>query len=347
MLDPARRLLEEGRYEEAFRMVSDLRGQKEVDPEVFYLGSLSLFGLGHVYQAEEWVRSFGKATGSGPDYHYLEAYIQLHHRRFDQALICWTEILQMDPSQTLADQLIERVKQGEEAVLEDIRIPANFREYIPVQRRPFRRTFLNRSVLRWGLAFLLGTLLLFLAFYFYRTWGTDGRPELLPPAHITLIPPASYGKDDRPETLYASVDEIKADFAEIQRFQEEGKPNAVLRLLGKLELSNAGFEVKERATTLRQSVFFAPDFDDPISVSEVQKAPFALRGVRVRWKGQILFAGERDFLFQADGVQVRVFFSRNPEFKPGQKVEVRGVFQKILREGTIILEGHGAAALES
>jgi len=345
VLDPARRLVEEGRYEEAFRLVEDLRRQNEVDPEVYYLGSLALFGLGHVYQAEDWVRNFGKATGFGPDYQYLEAYIQLHHRRFDQALISWTAILQADPSQTLADQLIERVKQSEDMVLEDIRIPANFREYMPARRlRTVRPAFSWRPLGRWALIFLSGTALLSLAFYLYRMRLEEKQPELLPPTHITLIPPASYKKGDRPQFLYRSIDEIKADFAEIQRLQGEGRPNQVLRLLGKLELSNAGFEVKERASHLRQSVFFPADFADPLTVRQIQEAPFALRGARVRWKGSVLYAGERDFLFQAEGAQIRVFFPRSPQFRQGQEIEVRGIFQRILREGTIVLEGEGASS---
>mgnify|MGYP001796918737 CR=1 FL=1 len=137
-LPAIRRAIFEGRFDEAYQLCERVREKQgeRTGPAILYAGAVALFGLGHVHQSEEWVEAHGEATRYSAEHLYLAAYLEIHKRQSERALLLWTRILQIDPSQTFADGLIARLRGGEESVLKEVRDPAAFQRY---GRRPICR----------------------------------------------------------------------------------------------------------------------------------------------------------------------------------------------------------------
>lgn len=129
-----RRALFEGRYNDAYDRAAGIRQtlRERTPARVLYAGACALFGLGHVLQAEEWVSEHGRASDFDASHMYLTGYVEIHRRRLDRALLSWTRIVQADPGETFADELIERLKRGEAEVLREVRDPSNFTRYVPL-----------------------------------------------------------------------------------------------------------------------------------------------------------------------------------------------------------------------
>ena len=314
--------LDQGRYKEAYRLCEKQRAAGDAPAEIYFLAACALFGLGHVHQAGDWVREHGQLTDQGPDFLYLQAYLRLHSRNFREALLDYTRILQLDPSRTLADELIEKLKEGEDRVFREISDPANFVHYVPLRARakknvppaaavsgtptgsPGKSRAGAKSFPLRGVGIALGIIvlagvgmgLLFayapdMADMFARFRGGKasfpGRGDLPDvPARGTVIPREQFG-DAPPRFIYEDRDAALKEFKRARAMIVRGAVNQARYLLGKIELSNAGFEIKERALLLRDVI---PDvqrekFLDPVEIKAVHQEPYLFRGAQVIWTG--------------------------------------------------------------
>lgn len=337
------------RYEDALRACQAIRRDAAVkgsDPdkvpaEVLYYGCCALFGLGHIQQAGEWVDAHGEVTNYSPANLYLEAFLHLHKRSVDEALGCWTGIVQHDPSETLADVLIEKIKAEEERTLRELEtLPAAFEEFVPLPwarrytpgrsfhkpgkksarpagdsageadsrprstagrrtnrtpRRGLLREIWNLPGLRPGLAGLVVLGLVAGGVAYFEpgslvpgnwTGVLEDRLPLTPSGGAVVLPAELEG-----EVLFPYSDRA-AVIAEYDRARElalQGLPNQARFLLGKIELSNATFEIKERALLLRDSLPYLrrEHFQDALTPAQVAAQPYLLRGAQVFWRGRV------------------------------------------------------------
>ena len=397
-----RRLVEAGAYDQAYQLCERLYKQNEAktSPEALYYGCLALFGLGHIHQAEDWVAIQGAASEFNTRFLYLEAYLHLHGRNFEKALLNWTRILQLDPSETLADKLIEKLKGGESAVFREIRDPEAFRLFVPGAGKsvPARQNRSQRSgvgrdakvgapsetadpgasgeagrasegkskgtdIFRRFVVFLILMAILGvgLGIIFPRFFGTvpGGSaafdPQKLPeaPAGGAIIAPEQF--DETPRFIYISADDVVRDYKRARRLLTEGMVNQAGYLIGKIELSNAGFEFKERARFLREFIpeISRENFRDPVSVTDVFNEPYLYRGAQVLWSGQIknltdTAAGARFFLVQSEELRASLDARFNharlgdvesslDHLKEGNQVQVFGDVVERSSDGRIVL----------
>lgn len=128
-------LSQQGRFREVYEKYEDLRQKSGnlLRHELIYFGACALLGLGHVHQAETLVSEHAVMPDSEIYNLYLQSYLYLHRARYDQALLGWTRILQLDPSRTFADRLIEKVKTGEGQVKKEIQNPEYLGDYLPLE----------------------------------------------------------------------------------------------------------------------------------------------------------------------------------------------------------------------
>ncbi|MCB1324899.1 MAG: hypothetical protein H7A21_18075 [Spirochaetales bacterium] len=302
-----RRALFEGRYNDAYDRAAGIRQtlRERTPARVLYAGACALFGLGHVLQAEEWVSEHGRASDFDASHMYLTGYVEIHRRRLDRALLSWTRIVQADPGETFADELIERLKRGEAEVLREVRDPSNFTRYVPLApldvasapekprrtKRPRIRDAYRRLVLVLILLGLAGLGAVFLGTRLLELLRPDpyaGLLEELPraPSGGTVTDPDRF-EDEPPRFTYPDREAALDDYRNAREKIGAGLVNQARFLLGRLELSNASFEIKERARLLRDSIPTAPysDFRDPISVRELVEEPYLYRGAQVLWTG--------------------------------------------------------------
>ena len=332
----ARQHLEQGQYKETFLLCQQSRQMAGnfMAKEFLYTGACALFGLGHVHQAEQWMQEHKSGAKQDSSYLYLTAYLALHRGQPEQALLDWTSILQLDPSQSFADQLIERIKRSERQVLEEISIPDRFSRYIPLyftkdhsssnkarhilqrQRNAkrqgqglglgleieerFRSSKLRMPALLALLGLLLGGVLFFildkneewkparlLAFLGFKEKNLDlNLPKA--PSRGTLIFPEQY-QGDPPPFIYKERSTLLADYEEARRKVLAGRVNQARLILGRMELSNASFEIKERILLLRASIPFLErdDFHDPLTIQQVQAKPYLYRGAQIFWQARL------------------------------------------------------------
>ena len=333
-LELARQQLEAGQYNEAFLLCQQARqvAGNSMAKEILYTGACALFGLGHIHQAEQWMREHKSSAKQNSSYLYLTAYLALHRKQPEQALLDWTSILQLDPSQSFADQLIERIKRSEKQVIEEVATPDCFSRYVPVhlmedysttnkawlslgkqgiekdrraelgmQSRPY--SSYSWKLKRSGLLVFL--VLLGLALFFSlaknKKWDMarllallQGKAKELDlnlpkaPSRGTLILPEQYqGKP--PPFIYKERDAFIADYKKARRNILVGRVNQARLILGRLELSNVGFEIKKRVLLLRASIPFLErsDFYDSLSIQEVQAQPYLYRGAQIFWQAKL------------------------------------------------------------
>lgn len=354
---PVRRLtrhVSEGRYEEAYRLASDLRDRfgEKTPASIYYYGAASLFGLGHVHQAESWVEEHGRKDPSGVDHLYLKAFLYLHLGQPDQALLCWTRITQLDPSGRFADELIALAREGHDRLLEKAKPGDSFLDFIPVAVKKKKsgpenglkkffernRLLVSRALLLAFLLFvLIGTLILFETEYFRMTPGIT-LPE--PPARITLNHPES-GLSPTSPVNYTSPGMALDEYELARKKVASGKVNQGRYLLNRIESSNAGFELKERARLMKDfiPILRREEFHDPVDYSTVLKEGAFYLGAQVLWKGRVLSVDQgRDgdsFLMEMipGSPSVRVILNHgageNPSLESGHLVEVFGIVQFI------------------
>jgi len=359
------------KYEEAFRLCEQSRRKS---PEILYMGACALFGLGHIHQADDWVSQHGILTEHDASFLYLDAYIQLHNRNFQKALLNWTRILQLDPSQTLADTLIDRLKSGEENVFREISKPESFIRFIPLpensedkdvrDRRDTsdKRSINIRKIILAALGItLIGIMLgLFFAFSsitsrFFKTDPFHKLDDSLPrePADGKIVSRENI-KGKLPRFYYENNKLVLRDYAMAREKIIKGEINQARYLLGRIELSNAGFEIKERALLLRDMIPHVKrkDFKDPCRISQILKEPYMLRGAIILWKGRVAAFSSNDagarFVFRElsrPDVIINVLLPYQKQHKPqaianlkdGQIVGVYGVFEKKISTGRIIV----------
>ena len=290
------------------------------------LGAYALFGLEHVHQAADWVGDYGRIR---PDasFLYMQALLHLHAREPDQALLKWTRILQDYPSETLADRLIEKLRVGEAGLQRDILTRGALWEFLPPVgertasnaeasshavegSRPYRSSGSSRLLLaslwpsarRFALVFAIGVLAAGLVGVLAARFGPGlvswwGRPDPYRHLERTLPGPPEGGSVTPVEKMeggpapnvYSSRDEVALDLRRARSLIVEGHANQARRLLARIELSNASFELKERARLLRDMIpaVSREDFRDPLSRAEAARHAAEYGGGEVLWRGRV------------------------------------------------------------
>ena len=309
-------------YDEAFQLCRQIKQDKNraTPAIILYFAAYALFGLGHVHQAEQWVEECGKATKYQVGYLYLAAYLELHSGRPEQALVHWTSILQLDPSQIFADQLIDKLRMSESSILEEIKNLHNITYYLPLKledttmqtTRQSLATFLH-SVFTYGrrksvmlasiITLVACALLLAVVIVFFTEDGKLSNIELpLAPIHGTILSPQQYDKYP-PRFIYSSREELIEQFQKARQQIIQGEVNRARAILGRLELSNGSFEIKQRVLLLRSAIpFLSHDqFHDTVSIEQVYKEPYLYRDAQVLWQGS-LAALKPD----TDGIEIKL-----------------------------------------
>lgn len=355
-------LLFQGNFDEAFRKARylDERSRRPVQ-EILYLGSLSLFGLGHIRQAESWIEKFNKNFEDTTAGHYLNAYLNLHLGNMDQALLHYTRILETDPSDTFADSVIERLRIGAKAIQRDFENPGSFRKYFPEFKRDDRSSEVNavyektqdRFKMMLAALTLSGMAVMFVIGYYFlpmidMNFFDEFEKNLpQPPAHGSIIPEREF-VSEKPKFLYTTGDEALTDYSNARKLIVKGFVNQAMYLLGKIELSNADFEIKERARLLRDfiPVVEPHEFADPVTIEEILKEPYIYRGAQVLWEGEIVSSqpmGQntirlilaKNELHKPPFMSIDVESRSGISFQPGNRVSVFGIFQKVRSEEVI------------
>ncbi len=344
----ALRALKDGRYEEAYRICAGLRREAYAGPGVLFLGAAALMGLGHIHEAQEWMAALGKAGGNELPRLYLEAFFQLHARRVDQALLLWTRIIHLYPADTFADGLIERARHDEERLLSDIEKPGALLRFVPLgestpvasDRRSLRLPLPGKRTLALGIFFVLAGAVGFAAWKLIDSQNPlSGLDESLPepPSTGSVILDKEY-KDAR--YFYKNKDEVVRDYKEARLRITKGEVNKGRVILAKIELSNASFELKERAKLLRDAVPMVPRriFSDNVTLRQVLEKDDLYQGAQILWRGTAgasAGAGDKAQYFIREpsepGVQILVRCECRPP-KEGDAVEVFGQIDRIRKK---------------
>lgn len=304
MKEKVSELILSGEYRDAWKMIQEMRAEKKFPAFVDLAGAVCLLAFGHVRQAEEWLDS---CEQTGPEFYYLDALIHLHARRPEEALLCYTRIIDEDPSDTFADRLIERLRADEDKVQEDVAgVPIE--RYLPLRqwfieapaesgsaRRPFVLKTARLFNSKWTRAAVPGILLmLFLfggIFAYFRFLKQPDLSEQLPdaPSQGTIIPSSELG-GAKVRFTFDSRAEVVAQYDDARRKILEGRVNEARLLLNEIDLSNAGFELKERALVLKQMIPWREPgkFSDPVELSQIRKDPELYAGVQVELDGEIV-----------------------------------------------------------
>lgn len=345
-------------YGEAFRLCDQvIRSAKKRDKFLHLAGAVSLLGLGHVRQAEEWTE---QAEFTDPEFFYVDALIHLHAGRTSDALLCYTRVINADPSDTFADKLIERLRAEPEELQHEVS-ESPIERYLPLRawyseqgrvrqveaesgRRDFAERFswlksifpsaANRSrILRLaGFAALLLVVLavgFFLYFKFMRGPLAD-LAEKLPeaPAQGTIIPMSELKNVDV-RFQFETRKEVVDQYLLARQKVLEGRVNEGRVLLNEIEYSNAGFEIKERSSLLKQMIPFIPtkSFEDNVTIQQITDDPAIYQGVQVDWPGTI----EMDpgpILVTAGG-KARLAGTLPPGLQQGATVRVSAFFDRM------------------
>jgi tetratricopeptide (TPR) repeat protein len=136
--DNVRQLIREAHYGEAFRAIrQDLESAQvnAVDSQKriwsLYFACISLFGLGHIQQARRYFEELLRIAGDSVSARYVRAYLELQSRRPEDALVTLTSILELDPSDTRCDALIEQLKEHPEDFADYSRKRAGILDFFP------------------------------------------------------------------------------------------------------------------------------------------------------------------------------------------------------------------------
>ena len=133
-----RNLIREAEYSQAFREIrSELESKKseQAIPQKrawsLYFACISLFGLGHVQQARRYYQELMEVGGDSVSSRYIQAYLELQSRKPEEALVTLTSILELDPSDTRCDALIEQIKEAPDLLAEYSRKRAGILDFFP------------------------------------------------------------------------------------------------------------------------------------------------------------------------------------------------------------------------
>lgn len=133
-----RNLIREAEYSQAFREIrSELESQKSESsiPQKrawsLYFACISLFGLGHIQQARRYYQELMDVGGDSVSSRYIQAYLELQSRKPEEALVTLTSILELDPSDTRCDGLIEQIKEAPDSLAEYSRKRAGILDFFP------------------------------------------------------------------------------------------------------------------------------------------------------------------------------------------------------------------------
>lgn len=343
----ALRALKDGRYEEAYRICAGLRRESFAGPGALFLGAAALMGLGHIHEAQEWMAALGKAGGDELPRLYLEAFFQLHARRVDQALLLWTRIIHLFPADTFADGLIERARHDEERLLMDIEKPGALLRFVPLgdtlpssESRRFRIPMPGKRTTAAAVFLVLAAGIGMAAWKIIDSRNPlSGLDETLPepPSTGSVILDKEY-KDAK--YLYKNKDEVVRDYKEARLRITKGEVNKGRMILARIELSNASFELKERAKLLRDAVPIVPRriFSDNVTLRQVLEKDDLYQGAQVLWRGTAgasAGAGDKAQYFVREpsepGVQILVRCECRPP-KEGDSVEIFGQIDRIRKK---------------
>ena len=286
---------------------------------------------------------YGKISNEDPFYFYLKAYLEIHYKQLDQALLSWTIILQKDPSQILADQLIERLKQNENQILADINYPENFKYYVPLKNYPFEildnlksekeKNISNDKIEKIKLLIsnfffnkklIIIIFFIFLIFLFYLNFKTIkfkyytifNKPDKL--LDLPFAPqsggviPINKIKGESPKYIFENLDELTHNFNVARNLIQAKKTNLARVILTKIELSNASFEFKERAKLLFNAIPYIElnNFEDNVKIGNVYEQPILYRGAQVLW--QVLLKNIKP---SKDSLELEAISLENPLIK--------------------------------
>lgn len=313
VLNEIQMLVERGEYDKSFKMCKKNLNIKD-DPALYYFAALSLFGLGHIHQSEKYIEKHGLLSEYSTSYLYLCAYLELHKNHFDRSLLYWTRIVNSDPSDTFADALIEELKTSSNNIQSKISNPARFSHFVPVQyfelisdgppsnnpdiksgSRIVKASLPYKKIVLYPVLLILAATILyainhqyFIIDKFIKLSGLadDKLPEIPAAGSVT---PENHFTDDKPRFFYGDHQEVIREFKKARKLIIENKPNQARFYLGKIELSNASFEIKERALQLRESIprSYKNNFIDTITIDQVMKEPYIYRGADVLFTGTI------------------------------------------------------------
>lgn len=313
-----------GEYRDAWKLVEQSRREGTKERAFIDLaGAVCLLGFGHVRQAEEWLES---CEHTGPEFYYLDALIHLHARRPEEALLCYTRIIDEDPSDTFADRLIDRLRADEEKVQEDVS-SAPIERYLPLDQwflegdapavagetKPplFVRAAPLFESRVWRIAALTGAAAVLVAlgvFVYIRYFKTPDLSEKLPdpPSQGTIIPMSEL-RGTKVRFTFESRAEVIQQYEDARKKILEGRVNEARVLLNEIELSNAGFELKERALLLKQMIPWRAmgEFGDPVELDAVLADPDLYNGVQLELDGDAVQA-EGYWAFESKGTRLRL-----------------------------------------
>jgi len=345
-------LILDSQYGEAFRLCDQIvRAAKKRDRFFQLAGAVSLLGLGHIRQAEEWTE---QVEFTEPEFFYIDAQIHLHAGRTAEALLCYTRIIDADPSDTFADRLIEKLRAEPEEIIHEVGdaplerflplqvwfsdqgrarhqagtpIPSNFREGI---RKLALSLFSRRMTLIFLSASGAAIMVLALIFVFYKFYRGpladlgDKLPE--PPAQGTIIP-MSQLKDVDVRFKFDSRKEVIDQYVQARQKIIEGRVNEARLLLNEIELSNAGFEIKERSSLLKQMIPYIPPglFQDNVEIQKIVDDPDLYQGVQVVWPGTI----EKGSAVLATAGGKAHLVGTPTNVQAGKSIQVSGFFEKM------------------
>ncbi len=172
------------------------------------------------------------------------------------------------------------------------------------------------------------------SFFYYQD-----RLELpAAPTSGTVIAADQYSSQ-KPRFIYTDRDSLISIYNTALKKIYQGKVNQARGLLGRLELSNASFEIKERVLLLRNSIPTVGfnDFHDPINIEKITEEAYIYRDAQVLWQGtlKLIRPGTKDVL----ELEVQPQEKQNQGFRlliryPAQTSQIERLLTNIRATGT-------------
>jgi len=136
--DSVREQIRKADYSEAFRALrkdleskSDRSGASQKRAWSLYFACISLFGLGHIQQSRRYYQELLELAGDSVSTRYIRAYLELQSRKPEEALVTLTSILELDPSDTRCDALVDQLKEDPEEFADYSRKRAGILDFFP------------------------------------------------------------------------------------------------------------------------------------------------------------------------------------------------------------------------
>ncbi len=121
-----------------------------------------------------------------------------------------------------------------------------------------------------------------------RSAFSDERLLPLAPTSGTVVSAEQYS-DERPRFIFADRQAALEAYNRARSLILKKRVNQARYILGKLELSNASFEIKERALLLRSMIPTVPrdQFNDPLHLPTAEAESYIYRDAQILWRGEI------------------------------------------------------------